>query len=281
MKISSVMGRMTLRERKMLHESVKQRISEGSESIKTVWSPNTKTADVPNDSTLSKDDKVIFKKTQEGWKTTLRISEDQILDLVNDSVQDEIKKQMRAARGQGDEIHIAKTSLKDPGVANKPDELLLQRDGDVFADPVPVKDAYAIAQDLGLVFSSGSQQQTGVDNNKHFFGNAFIVLSGDKATLSVPADDLSGFDDLFGTSSTGKIAVAIQKAKGGRNPSTFKIPLSYALDDSIMKFMSDSVLRNLGIGKITFEKSGDNYEATVSGNMDALQKKLKDRKSNG
>jgi hypothetical protein len=118
---------------------------------------------------------------------------------------------------------------------------------------------------------------------KYNIGNASIEIKDDSktATLSVPADDLSGFDDLFGTSSTGKIAVAIQKAKGGRNPSTFKIPLSYALDDSIMKFMSDSVLRNLGIGKITFEKSGDNYEATVSGNVAALQKKLEDRKSNG
>ena len=282
MKISSVMGRMTLRERKMLHESVKRRISEGSDSAPAA--PPAEPSDTsPVGSTLSKDGNVIFKKTQEGWKTTLRISEDQILDLVNDSVQDEIKKQMRAARGQGDEIHIAKISLKDPGAANKQNELLLQRDGDVFADPVPVKIKSLESFTAGLDFLPGSEGESAALGETAVLvepiGDAVIVVKMDNAKIEVPADRLSGFDDLFGTSNEGKILTAIQKSSGSKNPGFLKIPLSYALDGSIIKFMSHSVLKNLGIGKIKFDLSADGskYVATVSGDMKKLGNELNKR----
>lgn len=289
MKLSRIMEGMTLQQRRRLSESVVKRIVEGggdSGDQRSVTASEPADNGLPSDtspvgSALLRDGKPIFEKTQEGWKTTLRISEDQVLELVRDDVKDQIKKDMRAARGQGDELHIAKTSLKDPGAANKGNELLLQRDGSDFADPVPVRiDALEKASaGLDLSYTGGSGSMT--DGNKTRIGDAVIDASNNSVTLTVPNDqDLNGFDDLFGASTASKIRAAIQKAVGSKSPGTLKIPLSYALDGSIMKFMSDSMLRGLGIGKIKFElNDGNHYVATVNGDTEKIKEELEKRKN--
>jgi hypothetical protein len=241
----------------------------------------TPSADSLIGSTLSKDSKVVFELTEEGWKTTLRISEEQILALVIPAVQEELKKQMRAAKGQGDELHIVKSSLKDQGAANKSNELFLKRDGEEFADPVviPVSKMAGIMKKQSLAYANGTdpnRQDTLADTQRAFVAGELISVGaalvgfkdGGIAGLLVPADKLSGFDDLFGTSNSGKIRSAIQKAQDAKAvalqksagkkvkseyPESFKIPLSWAMDGSIMKYMSDSILRGVGIGKIEFK----------------------------
>lgn len=340
MNLSKIMGSMTLRERRMLNEAVKQRIVEtawdkssveylraafelaeasydrsktsenkaladsaynayvtADRAAKGDTSETTKSAPPlatePSDqsfigSTLFKDGKVVFVLTEEGWKTTLRISEEQILALVIPAVQEELKKQMRAAKGQGDELHIVKSSLTDQGAANKSNELFLKRDGEEFADPVeiPVDKMKAIMTRRSLVYVNGTDPnrqytpaKTAHDRSMHDFisiGAAIIRFQdaeGD-TELIVLKDKLSGFDDLFGTSNSRKITLAIQKAQDAKAaalqkdagkkvkreyPESFKIPLSYAVDGSIMKYMSDSVLRGVGIGKVEFKLLGDSY----------------------
>lgn len=279
MNLSKIMGSMTLRERRMLNEAVKQRIVEAEPAADPAAATEPSEASLIG-STLSKDGKVVFELTEEGWKTTLRISEEQILALVIPAVQEELKKQMRAAKGQGDELHIVKSSLTDPGAANKSNELFLKRDGEEFADPVviPTEKMAKIQKGQSLVYANGTdpnRQDTLVDTQNAFevakltsVGAALIGFKDGITNLSVPADKLSGFDDLFGTSNSGKIRSAIQKAQAAKAvaqqkdagkkakseyPESFKIPLSWAMDGSIMKYMSDSILRGVGIGKVEFK----------------------------
>lgn len=301
MNLSKIMGSMTLRERRMLNEAVKQRIVESTwdtssveylraayeaanasynqskteedkaladsayNAYKAAGAAIAPSAQSLIGSTLSKDGKVVFILTEEGWKTTLRISEEQILALVIPAVQEELKKQIRAAKGQGDELHIVKSSLIDPGAANKSNELFLKRDGEEFADPVviPAEKMAEIMKTHKLKYSNGTDplrqdtladtQAALADSSAFSVGAAMLGFKDEIASLDVPLDKLSGFDDLFGTTNDGKIKSAIQKAAGTKHPSSFKIPLSWAMDGSIMKYMSDSILRGVGIGKIEFK----------------------------
>jgi hypothetical protein len=276
--------------------------SSAAEANQSAATPAASTA--PSDasligSTLSTGGKVVFELTEEGWKTTLRISEEQILALVIPAVKEEVKKQMRTARGQGAELHIIKSSLTDPGAANKSNELFLKRDGEEFADPVviPVAKMAEIMKKQSLAYTSGTdpnRQDTLEDTQSAFargemipIGAALIGFKKAEAGLFVPSDKLSGFDDLFGTANNGKIRLAIQKAAGTKSLVSFKIPLSWAMDGSIMKYMSDSILRGVGIGKIEFklqkieniagDSSPDCYVASVKLNpkeIAALKAKL-------
>jgi hypothetical protein len=360
---------MTLRERRMLNEAVKQRIVEADGAVPTVddlaarataanhkygkesneenwklanstykaWQDAVRTSagtpaaaasaapaapaaaasaapsdDSPIGSTLSKDGKVVFVLTEEGWKTTLRISEEQILALVIPAVQEELKKQMRAAKGQGDELHIVKSSLTKQGAANKSNELFLKRDGEEFADPVviPVVKMQTIMNNQELAYENGSDQNmqdTPAAAAQHRLSHDFISIgaaiirlqdSNGATELIVHKDKLSGFDDLFGTSNSGKIMSAIKKAADSKAaalqkdagkqvkreyPESFKIPLSWAMDGSIMKYMSDSILRGVGIGKIEFKTyNTDSYRASIKLNpkeIAGLKAKLEARKT--
>lgn len=302
MNLSKIMGSMTLRERRMLNEAVKQRIVEGdpdaAPAAPAAPAPAIEpSADSPIGSSLSMGGKVVFELTDEGWKTTLRISEEQILALVIPAVQEELKKQMRAAKGQGDELHIVKSSLTDPGAANKSNELFLKRDGEEFADPVVIPgdkikkmmDQYTLAYTAGTgaarVPPANPDDATAANdtyyvNAKFAIGAAKIGLENKQANMLVPLESLGGFDDLFGTTNDGKIRRAIQKAAGTKSLVSFKIPLSWAMDGSIMKYMSDSILRGVGIGKIEFKLTDGYYMASVNLNekeIAALKAKLEAR----
>ena len=364
MNLSKIMGSMTLRERRMLNEAVKQRIMEADstdpsvddlaviaiaanekyEKEKTPDSWNlaniayntwltayraslgdtsgtteaaASAATEPSDqsligSTLAKDDKVVFVLTEEGWKTTLRISEEQILALVIPAVKERIKNQMRAASSQGDELVIIIDSLLNWGTANRSNGLFLKRDGKEFADPVVIpvakmqtimknqKLAYANGSDLNRQDTPAAAAQSRLSHDFISIGAAIIRLqdSNGATELIVHKDKLSGFDDLFGTSNSGKIELAIKKAAdlksdaaqkdAVKNPDkkyleSFKIPLSWAMDGSIMKYMSDSILRGVGIGKVEFKTyNSTSYRAAVKLNkkeIEVLGKKLEARKT--
>jgi hypothetical protein len=282
----------------MLNEAVKQRITEEEPvepaAAPAAPAPATRPSETsPIGSTLSKDGKVVFELTKEGWKTTLRISEDQILALVIPAVKEEVKKQMRSAKGQGDELHIIKSSLTDPGAANKSNELFLKRDGEEFADPVVItaakmktimnKQELVYGVGTGVAWSDTVAAAAAIPAGTNFrIGDAKINVDKKLASLFVPLEELSGFDDLFGTANDGKIRRAIQKAAGKKRLDSFKIPISWAMDGSIMKYMSDSILRGVGIGKIEFKLDGENYVATVKLNpkeIVALKAKLEARKT--
>jgi hypothetical protein len=117
-------------------------------------------------------------------------------------------------------------------------------------------------------------------NAKFAIGAAKIGLENKQANMLVPLESLGGFDDLFGTTNDGKIRRAIQKAAGTKSLVSFKIPLSWAMDGSIMKYMSDSILRGVGIGKIEFKLTDGYYMASVNLNekeIAALKAKLEAR----
>jgi len=312
MNLSKIMGSMTLRERRMLNEAVKQRIVEDDGAAAT-----PKTADVaastapeapaapaakaaptpapePSDaspigSTLSKGGKVVFELTKEGWKTTLRISEDQILALVNPINQDSVKKNIRSVVGQGAELYIPKMLLDTQyqGAVNEPDSLFLKRDGKMFADPVaiPLVKMQKIKEAQDLKYTEGSNDvaavaaAAGAAAATYYVDNATITVADDGVKISIPVtDDLSVLDALFGISNNKKIGHAIAKASRGRPLTFFKIPISWAMDGSIMKYMSDSILRGVGIGKIEFEYyNSTSYRASIKLNpkeVKALKEKL-------
>jgi hypothetical protein len=168
--LSESMSRMTLLERRALHESVKQMLfnesdSEGSspwagkistastDPINPAWAPSQQatqggstsipvelpTQVSPVGSTISSGGKVIYEKTSGGWMTTVRATPNQVLGFAVEGARIRLKSEIDRA-SNGDQISVPKQVLRNPNLANTGNDLTLVKDGDSFYDPTPLRD---------------------------------------------------------------------------------------------------------------------------------------------
>jgi hypothetical protein len=258
---------MSLRDRRVLHESIKSRIL--LEEQTASWSA----ADAPVGTSLMKGNKEVFRKTQQGWKATVRITAAQVLGLVKPDARDEVKKGLDKL-GQGDEYPIMKGSLIDPELAGESGEVTFQREGDMFADPrvVQADVINTLKSDQSLTEKEGTQsEQTGTQGSStvRAVGDALITIFTDGTIKITVKDDGSGtyrgFEDIFGQDSG--IVGKIQSAVGKKNPNALVFKLADATEGSLLQQMSKNVFRGLGIGKVRFErdKPGVPYVAKING----------------
>lgn len=249
----------------------------------------------PVNSTVKMGDTELFRKTDEGWKTTMRATIPQILSLVKPANRATVEKQLKDASGQGDKVPLRAGILLNPAL-----ETTFQRDGDVFADPriIPgetikkivdndkTRLRYEAAKTAGGATAASSEpakiaSSGGGENTKVTVpvGDAKIVLTPDEAQIIVKDDPngrFTGFLDIFGQDS--EIADRIQQAATTKKPSVLKLPLSLALEGSVMKKFSNSLFKFLNIGKVRFELKGGEWICTVTGEkrVERIRKALED-----
>jgi hypothetical protein len=271
---------MSLRDRRALHETIKSRILL---EVDAPWTAST--AEVGT--SLMKGNKEVFRKTQQGWKTTVRITAAQVLGLVMPKDREEVKKGLDRL-GQGDEYPIMKGSLIDPELAGESGEITFQREGDMFADPRVVPDAVieGAKSRLEVKKPQGGQEVFTHDGPETAVGNAIVTVNGREITITVNDDGSGtyrGFEDIFGQDSgiTGKIQAAVGKKK----PNILVFKLADATEGSLLQQMSKNVFRGLGIGKIRFERTniGEPYVAKIDGGKraDKITAVLNDMKEKG
>jgi len=265
-----IMG-MTLRERRALHESVKRRILlEGDAQESASETESAPSDESPTGARLMKGDIEVFRKTDSGWKATLRLTLPQILSIIKTVHQPEVKKDLTAL-GDRAELLITKGYLKNPSMSFMDAGLTFQRDGELFADPVavPVEKLAGIVSKLGLAYDE-TKARTGdaavkAEPGKGAWavGNViFKKLSEEKMTITV-RDDGSGeyadFNSIFGAGANvpSLIQRAAKKNKG--RVDLIKIPLRFADESSLMKNFGGF----LGMGAIKFEKRDDKFVCTL------------------
>jgi len=260
-----IMG-MTLRERRALHESVKRRILLEGDAPPATPAPEPEPSDdSPTGARLMKGDIEFFRKTDSGWKATLRLTLPQILSIIKPEYQPEVKKDLTAL-GDRAELLIAKGYLKNPSMSFMDAGLTFQRDGELFADPVAVPgDKMAgIASNLDLEYDESKKRAVGpadaAESEKPAWAVGNVIFKrteADKMTITVQ-DDGSGeytdFNSIFGARAD--VPRLIQKAakKSGGKVDLIKIPLRFADESSLMGNFGGF----LGMGAIKFEKVDDN-----------------------
>ena len=249
-----------------------QEAEEDFDNPQTAPEPETpaqsKSREAPVGSTISKDGKEIYRKTQAGWTASLRATSDQILSIVKPANRAQVEKELKSAN-QGDKINLETYVLINPDLATT-----FTKDGEEFVDPkiIPdsVIDKIQRLEGAGFNYASGAGSQVEKSESGHRFavGDAIIDYDADekKIKITVPDDRtgrFTGFEGLFGSDSD--IAGKIQAASNTKSPGRIKLSLGLAKQGSVMEKFSRSILRGLGIGAVVFNKRGDSWVAEMSG----------------
>lgn len=285
--------RMTLRERRALHESVKRRIHESENAP----NPNTVTnlEKLPFDAVIKdRNGNPAFRKTKTGWRVLISIKKQQMLDLVSDaSARKELERQIDGT-GQGDEVNIPAQLLRDKDLANRGNDLTFKRSGDGFIDAevisndkmqeiisaasleVPAADADAesakFTQRKQSVPAAGGQEdrkEPKIDVQRFMLGNVKIEIGGVESAkfltghyaikLMVPRDQgFRNFDSLFGEGAEiGSRILANRKKESKKGvPVSINIPIRFATEKSLVRQLATNFFN---IGTMPFSLEGDDY----------------------
>lgn len=259
--VASLISGLTLRERRALHEAVRRRILSENDGDTPAASADNQLGDA---TVLGKNGTTFFEKTDQGWKTTVKITVSQVLKLVKPEAQETVREMLKSAK-RGDIITINAELLIKPELANddKSRVLKFQKvDDKSFIDPVPVSEEKITAmlksnkiEKLTATPRSALPQVDPTIQGTYTLsvGNSlFFVNENTKmVTLSIPGDDLTGFRELFGPGDAIKEKIAGEIAQGG---TTISLSVSDALDQSIMGRLSRNIFSSMGIGKLPFKR---------------------------
>jgi hypothetical protein len=210
--------------------------------------------------------KVILRKTEQGWRSAVRLSDQELLMLIKPDRQPFYQGTLKKLK-TGDVLPILKQNLVSPSYTGNSNSLDFIRDADGWIDNSTISDdvATAISQKLGNIPTNVPVATNSGQDGALYIGNVSIRF-GDGVIMTVPAsDDFDSFSYLFGQDAN--IAAAITKLslkKGGIEGKTLSIPIKYATERSVIKLFSRSILKDLGVGVIKFVAQSDgSYVATL------------------